>query len=401
MSVATKPRLVNSIQVGSGNRLSMADLRMFAKNDPVGFVTRTQAMIDSGKLSWNDITDLRGMFQALGDVQVPVEIEIAGVQRSIMASAFPLLSGNLVVKAVNAAYESVETIGQELVQDMEDAKAVTVIANIHSMDVDKDSVKTSEDYPEIGATEEKFEIRNKRNGRMISINAETIEENNVADIVTRCNALGDIAADRVEEQTLARVTDLNGSTASPTEPYVMHQDGAAIALFSTSAKARGTNRINSNALVDYTQLNAARALLANMKNSRGKRINIPISQCTLLVPDALVGTALTILKSEYIPGDFNALNPWGPKGIYQPKLLSSPKLDDLSTTAYYIGIPRKQFVRKWKLRFEYMTLTGDTESLLRRRVVFQARIGWDVEIGASDYVYWVQSLSGTTAPVPA
>lgn len=401
MSVATKPRLVNSIQVGSGNRLSMADLRMFAKNDPVAFATRTQAMIDSGKLAWSDITDLRGMFQALGDVQVPVEIEIAGVQRSIMASAFPLLSGNLVVKAVNAAYESVETIGQELVTDIEDNKAVTVIANIHSMDVDKDSVKQTEDFPEIGATEEKFEIRSKRNGRMLSINAETIEENNVADIVTRCNALGDISADRVEEQTLARVTDLNGSTASPTEPYVMRQNGTGSPLFSTTAKDRGTNRINSNALADYTNLAAIRNLLAGMKNGRGKRINIPISQCTLLVPDALVGTAATILKSEYIPGDFNAVNTWGPRGMYQPKLLSSPKLDDLSTTVYYMGIPRKQFTRKWKLRFEYMTLTGDTESLLRRRIVFQARIAWDVEIGATDYVYWVQSLSGTTAPVPA
>jgi len=73
-------------------------------------------------------------------------------------------------------------------------------------------------------------------------------------------------------------------------------------------------------------------------------------------------------------------------------------LDDLSTTVWYLGWFEKQFKRKWKLRFEYVTLGQDTESYLRSRIAFQARLGWDVEIGATDYVYVVQCLSATTAP---
>jgi len=74
-------------------------------------------------------------------------------------------------------------------------------------------------------------------------------------------------------------------------------------------------------------------------------------------------------------------------------------MDDLSTSAWYVGAFKRQFKRKWKLRFEYVTLGQDTQAYLNSRIAFQARIAWDVEIGSTDYVFCVQSLSGTTAPV--
>jgi len=92
------------------------------------------------------------------------------------------------------------------------------------------------------------------------------------------------------------------------------------------------------------------------------------------------------------------LNNWGPRGQWRPRLLSSPKLDDLSTTVWYFGWFQKQFIRKWKLRYETVTLGTNTESYLRSRLGFQARIAWDCEIGAVDYVYVMQNLSATTAP---
>jgi hypothetical protein len=177
-------------------------------------------------------------------------------------------------------------------------------------------------------------------------------------------------------------------------------------LYSSTANTPSTRtpsgtRVTNNALVDETDLDAVRSVLAAMKNERGKRIAIPISRCTLLVPDALAGVANKLLNSEYVPGVVNEVSSWGPRGQYRPKLRTSPKLDDISTTAWYLGQFDKQFVRKWKLRMEYMMLTGDTESKLRARIAAQFRIAWNCEIGARDHVYVVQSLSGTTAPTTA
>ena len=389
------------VTVGAASYLSPAEIRAVAKADPAGFMDKMTAAIERGDLTL-DRFRMRDMFHALVDLQVQAHMPVAGVVRAITTGAFPLLTGGLVVKALNAAYESVPTIGQDLVTDMEDNKKVTTIAAIHSLDKGQDEVREMEEFPEIGADEEKVEIRHKRNGRKLSISAEAIEENEIANVVSRVNALGLIANDWIEEQTLERVTDKHGSnTTSAKEPYVYRPGGAGTALYSATANTPGTRapsgtRVNSNALVDEDDLENARTVLAAMKNNRGKRINIPVSACQLLVPDALVGYASKILNSEYVPGVENEVSNWGPRGRYRPALVSSAKLDDISTSAWYLGAFKRQFTRKWKLRMEYVTMAGTTQEFLDRRVAFQARIAWDVEIGATDYVYVVQCLDGTT-----
>jgi hypothetical protein len=397
-----KRQFMPNVTVG-GAGLDMDALRTMAKSDPARFMGRCTELIDKGTLRWDTVPSLQRLFDILGDVQVPAMVNVMGSQRSIMASAFPLLTGAMTIAGINAAYEAVPTIGQDLVTDFEDNKKISQWASFTSQDTKVDRVNEGDPFPEIMAGEEKYEIRSKRNGRRMSVTAEMIEENDVAGIVSRINALGEIANEFIEEQTLSRVCDINGSSTSPAEPYVLRPGGTGVSLYQTDndplTQLPSTgNRVTNNALVDTTDLDAARARLAAMTNSRGKRIAIPISRCTLLVPDALAGIAAKSLNSELEPGVENEINNWGPRGRYRPRLMSSPKMDDLSTTAWYLGWFEKQFVRKWKLRFEYVTMSGDTMEFLRTRLAFSARIAWDCEVGATEYVYVVQNLSGTTAP---
>lgn len=405
--VATKTKskkrpFLPNVRVG-GRGLDVTALRSLATNEPEAFMGKVQGLIDKGELSWEKVRSVRNLFLALSDVQVPAHFDIMGEQRAIMASAFPLLAGGLTIAGINAAYDALPTIGEQLVTEIEDSKKVSVFAAIHSQDTNIDRVDEGKDFPLIGAGEKKYEIRQKRNGRRIAITAEAVEENDVAGIVGLVNQLAELASEFVEEQTLRRVCDIDGSATSPAEPYVLRPAGAGATLYSNTANTPGTQapsgtRIHTNPLVDTTDLDAARAILAGMLNSRGKRISIPMSQCLLVVPDALVGVATKILGSEYESGVENEVSNWGPRGRWRPTLVSSPKLDDLSTTVWYLGNFPRQFKRKWKLRFEYVTLAGDTETFLKSRIAFQARIAWDVEIGATDYVFVVQNLSATTAP---
>jgi hypothetical protein len=400
-------KFVSDIRVGGNAGLSLRDVRDLAKADPKAFMMRMAKLIDEKKISLSQFRDIRGLFTVLSDVQVPVEMDVMGMgTRAIMASAFPILTGNLVIAQINEAYNAVPTIGQELVTEIDDNKKVTTIASVSSLDKNVEEVKELEEYPEIGATEEKVEIRHKKNGRRLSISTEAIQENEIADIVGKVNALGEIASDWIEEQTLKRVTDHDGSASSAAEPYVYRPNGTGTALFSATANTPGTRapsgtRITSNAFVDETDLEAARVRMTTMKNGRGKRISIPWSEMKILAPDAIVGKILKVLNSEYVPGVENEKSNFGPGGKWgmsPSRVVSSPKMDDLSASAWYFGAPQKQFKRKWKLRMEYLTLGTDTESYLRRGVAFQARIAWDVEIGATDYVYWIQCLSASTAP---
>lgn len=399
----------SDIRVSSAPGFSLRDLRDMAKHNPALFMERVQRLIAEKKLTFAQMRDMKGLFGVLHDIPVPVRMNIGGAVRTVSASAFPILTGSLVIAAMNDAYQGLETIGEQLVTELEDAKKVTSISAVHSLDKDISSVKETDEFPEISASDEKAEIRHLRNGRLLTISQEAIEENEIPDIVNRVNALAEISSDWVEEQTLYRIYDYYGSAAAPAAPYTYRPDGAGTALYSATANTPGAraplgNWVQNNALADETDLEAARIRLATMKNGRGKRITIPQSLIKILVPNALVGKALKIANSQYVPGVENEVSNWGPQGkffIPPERIVSSPKLDDISSTAWLYGAFQKQFVRKWKLRFEYVTLGMDTESYLKRRIAFQARIAWDVEIGATDYVYVVFNTTAAAMPKDA
>ncbi len=401
-----KRRFAQSLRIGHAAGTDVDGLRSMARRDPVAFTRRVGDLVDKGDLRLSHLRDLRGLWGALADVQVDVQIpDAAGYTRAVTASAFPILMGNVVVAAINEAYDQVPTVGEQLVTELDDDKAVTVIARIAEGDADVAQVKEGAEYPEIGASEDSVEIPERPNGRRISMTATALRRNDVSGFVERVNALGRIAAETVEELTLDRVTDVFGSGTTPAAPYVYRPEGSGTSLFSASANTPGTRapsgtRINSNALADHTELDAAVTRMRTMRNDRNKPIPISPQEMVALVPPSLESSLYTIKNSELIPGSANNdLNMWGPRGQYAgwtPVVGTMLALHD--TAAWYYGAPRRQFRRKWSLRFEYVTLGQETESYLTSSIAFQARVAWNCEVGATDYVYWVQSLPASTAP---
>jgi len=373
-----------------------------ARENPKHFAAKVRDLTDSGELRMQNIASIKRLYDALKGVKVDCLDRERGV---VSASAFPLLAGNLAVAGVNDAFEAVGSVRQFLVREEDNMKEVSQHALIVSHDAKKaDPTRhdpdTDGDWPLIGAGEEKFEIRSRLNGRMLKIRRKMVEENDVAGIVGRINALGEIMAELVEEITLKKVTDHDGSAAAGSE-HVLRPNGTGTALYTTSttahSRAPSGTRINNNALADLTDLQNARAVLNAMTNTRGKRMNI--GPRILFVPDTVLPTALKLLDSELTPGTENELNPFGPRGALRVAgVVSTPKLDDLSTSAWYMGNFRRQFVGKWRRRAMEMALGEQAEAALQADVVFQASMSWDYEVGAVDHAFVVQSLTATTAP---
>lgn len=402
-----KRQLITTNLVRIGGAIQIGDLRSLAQNEPENFVRKLQIAADEGKFQLDMLTDLRSLYLGLANVPVPVKAVFNEVERAVTTSAFPVLTGIAVVAQVNAAYEDVETIGQDLVTDFDDNKKVTVMVQLHTLDADQDEVKELGDFPEIGASEETTEIRHRKNGRRITYSAESILENDLQDIVSRTNKLGTVAGETIEELTLQRVTDYFGTAAAPAEPFVYRPNGVGTQLYNETANNPGTRapsgtQIRNNALEDESDLEAVRIVLASMLNERGVRRATPRSKIQILLPDAVIGAFLKINNSEFTPGVEGEKSNWGPTGrwnIPAGNIHSSPKLDDLSTSAWYYGAFREMFKRKWKMRMEMVSLGQDTQAYLINQTAFQARLAWDVEVGAIDYGSVVQSISGTTEPI--
>lgn len=383
-----------------------------------GLCPRTGAVLSEGELSargqatplrWGDVDNTRDLREALDGIVINFQESTAdGKIRSVQTSAFALATSALSVREVSAAYEAVPTVVQELVTELDDVQKVTFITNVLHEDHDVKEVPEGSDFPLVHGGQEKFTVGHRRNGRMIAISAELIEENNKAEIISRLSGLGELAMELIEEDGLELCTDHYGSGSSPAAPYLLNMDGgkAFFQVVNTTLSRLGAtgNRAINTPLNDETSLAAVRLLLSAQTNSRGKRIAIPRSQLVLLVPDALHDAAWKILGSEYVPGTVNEINPYGPRGAWKPKLLSTPKLDDLSTGAWYFGAPKRVLRRKWKRRPEIVMAGGQSGQFLpfvNSREGFRVRAAWDQAIGAGDYTGWIQALPASTAPVDA
>jgi hypothetical protein len=378
--------------------VEMATMRQLALSDPKVWADKMRKAIDAEELGWGTVRDLKALQQALRPVQVQEVVEVDGEVRAVTSSAFPVLCGNMTVAKINAAYDSIPTIGQELVEDFDDAQDNTIIAQIHPLDSKAESYEEGDKYPEITASEATFEIRHKEWGRMVTITQKMITQNRVPDIIRRIDALGKFLAKYVEKLTLSRVCDQYGSAGSPTEPYVYRPKGTGTTLYSASANTpsvrtpSGTSIVN--AFADYTDLDNAEIRLATYLDEDLDRLPIDWSRLVLLVPHTLNGLAERLLNSELLPiGANNDINHWGPNGSKRVKLLSSVRLDDISTSVWFLGDFKSQFMRKYAKRMEYVTLGDNTESFLQRGIAWQGRIAVDVEVGASDYVFVVRNTA--------
>lgn len=429
-------KLKNKVQVLSTEGIHTAALRAKARaaaesgeesdaREFVGFVREitglhprtgavlTQREIEARGLStpqrWGDVQNVRDLRDALDSIELRFQEPIAGDRvRNVQTSAFALVTSAISVREVSAAYEAVPSVMPELVTEMDDVQKVTFLVNVLHEDNNVKEVPEGKPFPMLGAGEEKFTVGHKRNGRMIAITQELIEENNKGEIISRLAGLGTIAMELIEEDGLELVTDHFGSGSSAAAPYLLTMDGPK-SFFQGNNNvlprlAASGNRLLNTPLNDETSLEAARLLLAGQKNSRNKRIALPNSQLVLFVPDALKAIAFKILNSEYVPGTVNEINPWGPRGQNRPKLVTTPKLDDLSTSAWYYGAPKRVLKRKWKLRPEIVMhggASGTSLPFVNAREGFRVRVAWDQAVGAMDYLHWVQALAGSTAPVDA
>jgi len=423
--VGPRIRLGAGVEVLSSPGLHLSSLRRKAKEDPEGYAHLIRDLHkrriswsrakrsgyavdddDAAGFSFAETRDIKGMHAALESIDV--RVTDAASQRAVTTAAFPLLVNGLTVAGITEAYEDVPAVGDMLVRDRQDNKAMSVFVGIVT-DPKADYRRTDEtaEYTQIGAGEERFLIEHFEQGLQVVIPQRLIDENDVAGVEDRITAVGRIGRELQEEQILERVTDNSGSAAVPANPFVLHGPlaNAGRALFVTSNAAPLTrlpatgNRITNNSLQDESDLETARLRIAAMTNSRGRRILFP-GVPTLLVPAALATRAFKILNSQLTPGVLNEANPFGPGGLFAgTRLLHTPKLDDLSGTAWYYGYPQFLFVRKWKLAPEISTHSGTgTEAYTRTREAVRVRLAWDMEIGVTDYVGWLQNLSATTPP---
>lgn len=175
----------------------------------------------------------------------------------VNTSAFANISGQIVFNAMLAAYQSEEFVFSRLVQDVQTSFNGEKIPGITGLGDASAEVKEGEPYPHVGVGEDWIETpQTAKRGLIVPITKEALFFDRTGMLVDRASKVGEAIGLKKEKRLINAFIDENETT------YRYKWKGTAYATYQTSTP--WINSKTSNALLDYTSLDAVEQLANNL-----------------------------------------------------------------------------------------------------------------------------------------
>lgn len=310
----------------------------------------------------------------------PDDFSLREIYEAVDVSTFSTLTGTLISKKIMDSYLAAPTIGDQLVTSFQSSLQVDRVGGA-GLRLAMRKIKPGMPYGKDSDIEEAWvQITGSKYGAILDITEEAIMFDQTGQILLEAGKIGLAAAAFKEKHILYTIQDQAGFEA-------YYPKGVQTALYSTGAGSH-LNLI-TDALVDHTDINAARKLLAKMTGANGDPI-LALAR-TILTPVALEMTAGIIYKSPVIIGGANAQpNPY--VNMFTP--LSSPYLDAVSDKDWYFGDFKREFLWKEVIPLQVLTRkSNDNEDSWNRDIIASYKARYYGECGAQDYKFVVKSDS--------
>lgn len=273
---------------------------------------------------------------------------VAPLQEATTSMAFSVVTGTVISRAVQAAYDSRPGILDNLVNVVNSSMRTERTAGFQAFS-GIDEVPEGQEYPESTFVDRGVEVPEPpKRGAMIEITDETVIFDQTSQILQRATALGtkmQLDREAFGIRTIQDLTSYKGFyplvTGVPTQTDVFRTVAAGTAWYNKSI-----NTIATNALQDWTDIDAAWQYWANTAKIADENGDpILVNPTVLLVPYALVSTALRILgayENRVVTGGNTTLSPnvLNQLGL-NLTVLTSPYMND--TTTWYIGDFKAQY----------------------------------------------------------
>lgn len=297
---------------------------------------------------------------------------------AVSASQFQTLVGVLLSKVVMDAYEAETKIADQLV--------TTFTSNLESDRVpgaylkgDLENVAEGQPYPQTADIAEKYvTISHQKRGLMLNVTEEAVRFDRTGLVMREAAKLGQRAAISREKRVLYGIQDVTGYKSY--YPTGTQQD-----LYENAGGSGDPHEYDNlvvDVLSDYTDINALWTLLRLMKDDNGDPIMVDPK--ILLVPVALSITATRIIENTVLAGGANSeRNPLANRF----KVLDSPYMDANSSTAWYLGDFKKQFLEKVIIPLQVTSrpMSANHNEGWNNDILAQYKVREDRTLGAVDY----------------
>lgn len=308
------------------------------------------------------------------------DFSIKELREAVDTADFPILTGQLVIKKVQEAYQTVAKLGDTLTTRMPSNKLIDRVTGIKRRSNLK-KIKEGMPYEQTAQlSEEYIDIAGDKWGEILDITEEMVMFDQTHEVFRRASRIGEDAALEREYEILATIQDLTGYKG-------WNPSGSQVDLYQTAAAAPHTySNLITNILTDHTDINAAYLAFAAMRNENG--MPIVIQPKVLLVPVALKMTSQTLMKSSVMLGTYNAT----PNPVQNDfKVESTAFLDMNSSVNWYLGDFKKQFVWKEVIPFQVQSRNKNTEDGWKRDIYASFKVRYYGTCAALDYLYVIKS----------
>ena len=328
------------------NRDSMKAL--YEKHGEKRFAAEMVNLINEGKVNESNFS-LGGIWDAMGKPSLrPKEIRLGAkvteadfdIEESMDSTAFPKITGALINKVIQSAYDLESGIGDKLVTSIPSSvKDETIVG--FSEDMGMQEVEENMPYEEGSLAEKYHKIYNRKFGRVISLSEEMVKFDQTGQMIMRAKRIGEAAKSKKEriimDAVLGLVTSGNNGSWRP--------NGTATTLYSNAStdpfSSATLDNLGGEGLSDETDLDTALALFSAFQDENG----LPISVNPKIL---LTGLSLRSVANQicYSGQAVKLTSVAGTKNIYNGvEALDSTFIDQLvSSTAWFFGDFKKQFV---------------------------------------------------------
>jgi len=293
------------------------------------------------------------------------------IEEALDSTAFPKITGALINKVVQGAYDLEYGIADQLVTKIPSSvKDETIVG--FSEDMGMQEVEESMPYQEGSLSEKYHKIYNRKFGRIISLTEEMVKFDQTGQMIYRAKRIGEAARSKKEriclDAVLGLVTSGNNGSWRPA--------GTATTLYSATStdpySSDTLDNLGGITLSDETDLDEANALFGAFTDENG--LPMIITPKILLTGMALRGTANKICYSGQ---SVVATAPAGSNNLYTgTTTLASSFIDSLvSATSWFYGDFKKQFIYTDVMPLQVLQAKAGNEKEFENDIVlrFKAR----------------------------
>lgn len=352
---------------------------LFKRDGEKKFTMNMVNLINEGKITPQEFS-VKALWEATGkpDLNKYRIIESRSYseeefQEAMDSSAFPTITGTLINRVVQDAYDKAYGVADALVTVLPSSLREETIVGFAD-DYAMQEVDEAMPYQEGSITEKYHRIKNRKFGRIISLTEEMIKFDQTGQMLMRAAQIGEAARVKKERIILDAVLGL----VNTGEYAAWRPAGTATTLYSNTStdpySGSTFDNLATDALSDETDIDAAMALFAQAKDENGDAI--------IVTPDTiLTGLSRAAIAQKILRSGMN-VEKTVPTGTYNMfsgmfNILATPFIDQLVGAGYWwLGAFRKQFVYTQVFPLQVMAAKAGNEKEFENDIVarFKARL---------------------------